>query len=83
MGKNISTSILDATKIQARIVIPIVKALEKELGKKRAHHIVGKAIAQTYVDYREKLGFEENRHPRDECQEGSKDPAFPIERQIV
>jgi len=31
------TSILDATKIQARIVIPIVKALEGELGKGRAH----------------------------------------------
>ena len=77
------TSILDATKIQARIVIPIVKALEKELGKERAHQIVGEAIAQTYVDYREKLGFEENRHPRDEGQEGSKGPAFPVERQIV
>ena len=77
------TSILDATKIQARIVIPIVKALENELGTKRAHHIVGKAIAQTYVDYRDKLGFEENRHPHDEGQEGSEGPAFPVERQIV
>ena len=49
------TSILDATKIQARIVIPIVKALEKELGRERAHHIVGEAIAQSYVAYRDKL----------------------------
>ena len=57
MGKNMPTSILDATKIQARIVIPIVKALENELGKERAHQIVGEAIAQTYVDYREKLGL--------------------------
>ena len=52
------TSILDATKIQARIVIPIVKVLEKELGKERAHHIVGEAIAQSYVAYRDKLGID-------------------------
>ena len=39
MGKNMSTSILDATKIQARIVIPIVKALEKELGKENFNKI--------------------------------------------
>jgi len=63
------TSLLDATKIQARIVIPIVKALEKELGKERAHHIVGEAIAQSYVAYRDKLGIEEDRHPREEGQE--------------
>ena len=31
--------ILEATKIQAKAVIPIVKALEKELGKERAHQL--------------------------------------------
>ena len=77
------TSILDATKIQARIVIPIVKALEKELGKERAHHIVGEAIAQSYVAYRDKLGIEEDRHPREEGQESGNGPAFPVEREIV
>lgn len=29
---------LDAVKIQARAVIPIVRALERELGKERALH---------------------------------------------
>ena len=43
------SKILEATKIQARAVIPIVKALEKELGKTRAHEIVGKAISDAYV----------------------------------
>lgn len=37
---------LDAVKIQARAVITIVRALERELGKERAHSIVGRAIAE-------------------------------------
>jgi hypothetical protein len=77
------TSILDATKIQARIVIPIVKALEKELGKERAHRVVGQAIAQSYVAYRERLGFELNEHPRDEGEGEGNKPAFPVQREVV
>ncbi len=76
-------SILDATKIQARIVIPIVKALEKELGKERAHRIVGEAIAASYVEYREHLGYELNEHPRNEGMGGGAQPAFPVERDVV
>ena len=59
-GAPMKTSILDATKIQARIVIPIVKALERELGKQAAHELVGRAIAENYVAWREKIGFDEN-----------------------
>lgn len=77
------TSILDATKIQARIVIPIVKALEIELGKQRAHEIVGRAIAGSYVAFREKLGFELNEHPRDEGEGVGNKPQFPVEREVV
>ena len=72
--------ILEATKIQARAVIPIVKALEKELGKERAHAIVGEAIADNYVAWRTKLGFETNGHP------GAKDdnqPEFPVCYEVV
>lgn len=72
--------ILEATRIQARAVIPIVKALEKEIGKERAHAIVGKAIADNYVAYREKLGFEEDAHPRGD---GENKPAFPVEQEVV
>ena len=72
-----TTSILDATKIQSRIVIPIVKALEKELGKERAHEIVGRAIAESYVAYRERLGFEPNEPSRRIYFHGARfDPAF-------
>ncbi len=38
---------LQAVKIQARAVMPIVKALEAELGKENAHEPVGNAIAQS------------------------------------
>ena len=54
------SKILEATKIQAQIV----NALEQELGKAWAHEIVGKAIAEVYVQYREKRGFERDSHPR-------------------
>ncbi len=71
-------SILEATRIQARAVIPIVKALEAELGKARAHAIVGKAIADNYVSWREKRGFEEDAHPK-----SADGPAFPVEQNVV
>jgi hypothetical protein len=72
--------ILEATKIQARAVIPIVKALERELGKERAHAIVGKAIADNYVAWREKRGFVLDAHPGDDA---GNEPAFPVETEVV
>lgn len=47
-------SALDAVKIQARVVIPIVSALEHELGTGRAHSIVGRAIAESYAEWQGK-----------------------------
>ena len=73
-------SILEAVKIQSRIVIPIVKALERELGTERAHAIVGRAIAESYVAYRERLGFEPDGHP---AGESANAPDFPVEREVV
>lgn len=75
-----SNRILDAIKIQSRVVIPIVRELEKEIGKERAHAIVGRAIAGAYVVHRERRGFEANSHPRTE-DDGGMD--FPVEREIV
>jgi hypothetical protein len=72
--------ILEATKIQARAIIPIVKALEQELGKERAHAIVGRAIAGNYVGWRDKRGFVPDSHPASEDAGG---PAFPVEKQVV
>ena len=75
-------TILEATKIQARIVIPIVKALEKEIGKERAHAIVGQAIADSYVGWRDKRGFEKDAHPNADREAGNA-PAFPVEEDVV
>lgn len=72
-------SIIDATRIQARAVIPIVKALEAEIGKERAHAIVGKAIAGTYVEWRNKIGFEADIHPGD----AEREPDFPVDKEVV
>jgi len=72
--------ILDAVKIQSRVVIPIVKALEREIGKEKAHAIVGKAIADAYVEHRERRGYDLNSHPRTEQESGMD---FPVEHDVV
>ncbi len=72
--------ILDATKIQARAVIPIVKELEQEIGMERAHAIVGAAIAKAYIKWRDKRGFEPDSHPATENENA---PDFPVETEVV
>ena len=72
--------VLDAVRIQSRVVIPIVKALEKEIGQERAHRIVGEAITGAYVEHRERRGYEVNSHPRTELDSGMD---FPVEREVV
>ena len=72
-------SMLDAVKIQARIVIPIVKALERELGRERAHAIVGQAIADSYANWQAGRTQARNTHPR----EGNVAHSFPVETEVV
>jgi predicted hydrocarbon binding protein len=72
-------SILDAVKIQATALIPVVKALEAELGKERAHSIVGRAIAEAYAELRAARSPDRNTHPG-EVTDG---PEFPVESEIV
>ncbi len=73
------TTILDAVKIQARAVIPIVKALERELGKERAFALVGGAIAQDYANRQAQRIPVRNLHPRN----GNTDTVFPVESRVV
>lgn len=72
-------SILDAVKIQARAIIPVVKALESELGKDRAHQIVGDAIAESWAEFTASRQPTQNSHP------GKAGSAvdFPVESIIV
>ena len=72
-------TVLDAVKIQARAVIPIVRALERELGKERAHSIVGQAIADSYAEWQGKAVSTRNSHPRD----NNIEEQFPVETEVV
>ncbi len=74
------TSILDAVKIQARALIPVVKALEAELGKERAHSIVGRAIADSYAAFAASRTTVGNTHPGDGVSGGFE---YPAESEVV
>ncbi len=75
-----SNSIFNAVKIQSRVVIPIIRELEKEIGKEGAHSLIGRANASAYVDYRKLKGFEENSHPRVEQEFYN---GFPVAREVI
>jgi hypothetical protein len=44
----LSISVLEQAKIQAQVLIPLVKALQAELGEARANALVRKALGETY-----------------------------------
>ena len=73
-------SVLEAIKIQARVLIPVVKALEVELGKERAHQLVRDAIAENYASFVASRSQARNTHPAD----GSgASQSFPVESEEV
>ena len=72
---------LDAVKIQARAVIPIVRALEREIGKERAHSIVGRAIGEAHAAWQAKTISARNSHPREV--EVNVAEQLPIDTQVV
>ena len=54
---------LEAVKIQARAIIPVVKALEAELGKEKAHALVGRALSESWAEFISSRTQERNTHP--------------------
>jgi hypothetical protein len=70
---------LDAVKIQARAVIPIMRALEREMGEERAHAVVGRAIAESHAEWQAKAVSTRNSHPRDNDIEEQ----LPIKTEVV
>ena len=58
--------LLDGIKIQAHVIIPVVKALERELGKEEAHSFVGNAIAESWADLVASRNPGPHAHPADE-----------------
>jgi hypothetical protein len=47
-------SVLEQVKIQARVLVPLIQALQKELGDERANAIVRKALGDQYRKLGEK-----------------------------
>lgn len=75
-----TTTMLDAIKIQARAVIPIVKALEKELGVERAHALVRDAIADDNARRSLARAKAVDTHPGSDAEMSQR---FPVESQVV
>jgi hypothetical protein len=54
-GFTLSISVLQQAKIQAQVLVPLVKALQAELGEARANALVRKALRDTYRRYGEEF----------------------------
>jgi L-2-amino-thiazoline-4-carboxylic acid hydrolase len=50
-----SISVLQQAKIQAQVLVPLVKAMQAELGEARANVLVRKALRDTYRRYGEEF----------------------------
>ncbi len=50
-----SVSVLQQAKIQAQVLVPLVKAMQAELGKERANTLVRKALRDLYRGYGEEF----------------------------
>jgi hypothetical protein len=50
-----SVSVIEQVKIQAKVLVPLVKALQAELGEARANALVRKALGATYRRYGEEF----------------------------
>lgn len=73
-------AVFDAVKIQARALIPVVKALENEIGKDRAHALVRDAIAESYAQFVSTRTPSKNTHPGDDRDSAQQ---FPTESEVV
>src|SRR5215510_5643753 len=50
-----SVSVIEQAKIQAQVLVPLVKALQAELGEARANALVRKAIGDLYRNFGEEF----------------------------
>ena len=50
-----SISVIQQAKIQAEVLVPLVKALQAELGEERANGLVRRALGDTYRRYGEEF----------------------------
>jgi L-2-amino-thiazoline-4-carboxylic acid hydrolase len=52
---DVGVSVLQQAKIQAQVLVPLVKALQTELGQARANELVQTALGDTYRRYGEEF----------------------------
>ena len=55
-------SVIQQAKIQAEVLVPLVKALQAELGEERANGLVRKALGDVYRRYGEKFWRAKNEN---------------------
>ena len=51
-----SLPIIEQVKIQAQVLVPLVKALQRELGEPRANALVRRALGDIYRRYGQNFG---------------------------
>lgn len=56
-----SVSVIEQAKIQAQVLVPLVKALQAELGEARANTIVRKALGDLYRGFGEEFWKAKNK----------------------
>jgi L-2-amino-thiazoline-4-carboxylic acid hydrolase-like protein len=56
----VATSVIEQVKIQAQVLVPLVKALQAELGEQRANELVRKALGNLYRSYGEEFWRSKN-----------------------
>ena len=50
-----ATSVIEQARIQAQVLVPLIKALQAELGKERANELVRKTLGDLYRRYGEEF----------------------------
>jgi hypothetical protein len=60
METRMSATVLERTKIQAQVLVPLVKALQAELGEARANALVRKTLGDLYRRHAEEFASAKN-----------------------
>ena len=58
-------SLLDEVKLQAKVLVPVLRALRAELGKERADRVVGAALADWSRDLYHRIGEDKSGTARE------------------
>jgi hypothetical protein len=58
----VSIAVIEQAKIQAQVLVPLVKALQAELGEERANGLVRKALGDIYRSFGEEFSRAKNEN---------------------